>query len=141
MTTAVFADGEPVDPDKLRNLQLQINDIKQQAADAYSLSQATANDITVLRVMHVQGGQIKFPNGLKKGIPNKEDVPHKWGANYTASFITATPRPGPNESIISWSIGGTFDSEVLTVFVNKDYPKPVAFNYISIGEKRITTTG
>ena len=141
MTTAVFADGEPVDPDKLRNLQNKINDIKQQSDDAYRLSQATANDITILKVMHVHPGQVKFPNGLTKGANNKEEIPHQWGANYTASFITATPRPGPGKIITSWSIGGTFDSEVLTVYASEDYKKAVAFNYISIGEKRITPTG
>lgn len=141
MTTEVFQDGEPVDPDKLRKLQNQINDIKQTAADAYSLSQATANDITVLKVMHVAAGQVKFPTGLTKGSNNKEEIPHQWGANYTSSFITATPRPGPGKIITSWSVGGPFDAEVLTVHASEDYKKAVAFNFISIGEKRITTTG
>jgi hypothetical protein len=141
MTTEVFQDGEPVDPDKLRNLQNQINDIKQTSADAYSLSKATANDITVLKVMHVHAGQVKFPNGLKKGGDNKQEIPHQWGANYTAAFITATPRPGPGKAITSWAIGGAFGAEVLQVFAAENYTKPVAFNYISIGEKRITPEG
>lgn len=139
MTTEVFADGEPVDPTKLRSLQSQINAIKKTADTSYALSQSTANDITILKVMHIAAGQVKFPSLKKSGI-NKIDIPHEWGSNYKASFVVATPRITGSKAITGWAISGPFDSEVLTVYCNADVNEPVAFNWISAGQRIITAT-
>jgi len=139
MTTEVFQDGEPVDPDKLRGLQNQINAIKKTADSSYALSQSTANDITVLKVMHLAAGQMKFPS-LKKGGNNRLEIPHEWGSNYKASFVVATPRITGSKSITGWAISGKFDSEVLTVYASADVNEPVVFNWISAGQKILTDT-
>jgi hypothetical protein len=136
MTTEVFQDGEPVDPQKLRSLQNQINEISKTADSAYSLSQTTANSVTILKVMHLAAGQVKFPS-LKKGANNRQDIPHQWGANYQASYTTATPRIVGSKSITGWAISGQMDSEVLTVYASADVNEPVAFNWMSAGEKKI----
>lgn len=86
----VFADGEPVDPQKLRQMQADINAIRLQSDQTYNLSKTTADDVVAPSVTHAKGYRVDFENGLKPGL-NTEDIVMDWNG-YTDVFLTATPR-------------------------------------------------
>ena len=111
----VFQDGEPVDAQKLRKMQADISAVMLKADETYSLSQATANDVSVLNVTHTKGYRVVFENGLNKDATgNTEDIIMDWNG-YTDVFLTATPRGSLHKYNLQWSISGGIGSFKLTV--------------------------
>jgi|694.fasta_scaffold03345_8 hypothetical protein len=113
--TEVFQDGEPVDAQKLRKMQADISAALMKAEDTYSLSKATANDVSVLNVTHTKAYRVVFENGLNKdSAGNTEDIIMDWNG-YTDVFLTATPRGNLYKYNLQWSITGGIGSFKLTV--------------------------
>jgi hypothetical protein len=135
--TVVFEDGEPVDPQKLRDLQAQIDAIKLTANESYDLSQTTANSVTTLSVMHLRADSVSFENGLKKG-PNSIDIDLTWGPNYEALYTVATPRIDPNKMNIRWGISGADGNQKLYVWSESNQSGKITFHWLSAGKKRVS---
>jgi len=111
----VFQDGEPVDAQKLRKMQSDISAVMQKAEDTYSLSKATANDVSVLNVTHTKAYRVVFENGLNKGYEgNTENIIMDWNG-YTDVYLTASPRGNLYKYNLRWSITGGIGSFKLTV--------------------------
>lgn len=91
MVGSVFADGEPVDPIKLQNLQDQINEIKQTAQTAYELSSKTIDGTTVSYVYHTKAGVEKFEN-VVSGKLYTSQIDLEWSGDYSDVYTVATPR-------------------------------------------------
>ena len=141
-----FADGEPVDPKKLENLQNQIDDIKLKSDESYNLSKSTAGDVSKLAVMHLRAGVVSFDNGIGKGKPNlTRNIPLAWEPEYEAVFVVATPRfqdPSTKNDII-YSITGTGTAggtTTLHVFSSTGIAGKVEFHWLSAGRKPISSS-
>lgn len=137
--TVTFADGEPVDPKKLQDLQTQIDQIKLQSDESYNLSTTTANSVTKLSVMHLNADVAVFENGLVGGKVNTIEIELGWGADYEVAYVVATPRlQDPKTNNIRWSISGNKDSTKLNVYAEKNVKGPINFHWISAGKKIVS---
>jgi hypothetical protein len=135
-----FADGEPVDPQKLRKMQVDISNLLSTANDAYSLSKATAKDVNVLNITHIKALRIDFENGLNPGY-NEEKIIVDFNG-YTDVFITASPRGGAtHRHDITWSVSGVIGNFTLHVTNNtKQKITGVKFDIIAAGTKPSKTS-
>jgi hypothetical protein len=136
----VFQDGEPVDPQKLRSLQIQIDNISLKASSAYDLSKTTSEDVSVLSVMHLKAGVVEFENGLTAGFNNSETLDIGWGADYVASYVSLTPGGNLYKYNIRYSVSGVFGSQKINVWSEKLVPGPVRFHWLSAGKKVLPST-
>lgn len=135
--TVTFQDGEPVDPKKLQDLQSQIDDLKKQSTDAYSLSQTTADGLSKLVNFQIKAGVAPFENGLKKG-ENSIAIPLNWAPEFQLVYIVATPRlQKPWQNNVRWSFSGSRDTTSLNVYAEKEVTGTVNFHWISVAEKEI----
>lgn len=82
-----FADGEPVDPQKLRNLQSQITEVKATAGAAYNLISTTANGQTTSSVFHTRSGELDFEN-VKSGSLRTEGLDFAWDSTVYRNPVT-----------------------------------------------------
>ncbi len=135
--TVTFQDGEPVDPKKLQDLQTQIDDILLKSTEAYDLSKTTAEDVTVLSVMHLRAGTVEFENGLTAGFNNSINIDTDWGPNYVASYLTVTPAGNLYKYNIRYSVSGAINAQKLNVWSEKLVPGPVRFHWLSGGKKNL----
>ena len=134
----VFADGEPVDPSKLRSLQEQIDDIRLKSEQSYNLSEQNTKDIKQLAVYHLKAGVVTFAQGLKAGLNPAIDIELNWGAEYTTAFVTASPRlKDPESNNIRWSLSGSWTDTKLHVWSAKDINAAINFHWISAGQKLV----
>jgi hypothetical protein len=137
-----FADGEPVDPKKLENLQNQIDAIKMRSDESYDLSKATAGDVSKLAVMHLRAGFVSFDNGIGKGKSNSRNIPLAWEPEYEAVFVVATPRfQDPSKNDLRYSITGTGTSggtTTLHVYSSTGIAGKVEFHWLSAGRKPVS---
>jgi len=134
-----FADGEPVDPQKLRNLQSQITEIKATAGAAYNLISTTANGQTTNSVFHTRSGEIDFEN-VKSGSVLTLGLDFAWDSTVYKNPVTvATARiSDPKANEVRVGIKGIFAPIVCIYYSGKPDPKPlITVNWISSAEKII----
>jgi hypothetical protein len=135
----VFADGEPVDPQKLRQMQADINAIRLQSDQTYQLTKTTADDVVALSITHTQGYRVDFENGLKPGL-NTEDIILDF-SGYTDVYLTATPRGNGHKFNLQWSISGGIGSHKLNVNnLTKETITGVKFDVVAAGMKPAKTS-
>lgn len=142
MAIEIFADGEPVDPIKLQNLQTQISAISLQASDAYSISTSTRDNVNDNVLYHIRAGSVTLPKGSGPGlIKGGIEIPTRWSAEYTNVYTVITPRlSNPTSYDISYSLSGTeVDTPILNIFVSgtKATTYEIKFHWISAGEKSV----
>lgn len=136
--TVTFQDGEPVDPKKLQDLQIQIDELKKQSAETYNLTQTTAGKLASISFFYAKGGVVEFPEGLKAG-KNTIAIPLDWAPGIKAAYVVATPRlQDPKVNNIRWSISGGQTSTLLNVYSEKAISAKINFHWISVGEKDLT---
>ena len=134
----VFSDGEPVDPQKLRSLQEQIDAIRLKSEQSYNLSEQNVKDIKVISIMHLKAGVVTFAAGLKAGLNTAIDIELGWGDGYLAAFTTVTPRlKDPKSSNVRWSLSGDKNITKLHVWSEKDINTAVNFHWVSGGQKAV----
>ena len=104
---STFADGEPVDPQKLRDLQAQISEIKAISGNAYNLISTTVNGVKQESVIHTVSGVIEIEN-VKSGSEGNVSTGHTWNASDYTDFVTvATPKlQSPKTDEVRVSIKG-----------------------------------
>lgn len=142
MAIEIFADGEPVDPIKLQNLQTQISAISSQAEDAYSISTRTRDNVNDNVLYHIRAGSVTLPKGSGPGlIKGGIEIPTRWSEAYTNVYTVITPRlSDPTSYDISYSLSGTeVDTPILKIFVSgtKATTYDIKFHWISAGEKSV----
>lgn len=141
MAIEIFADGEPVDPIKLQNLQTQISAISSQASDAYSISTSTRDNVNDNVLYHVRAGSVTLPKGTKPGTASPIPIPTRWDAAYTNVYTVITPRlANPSAFDITYSLSGTeVDTPTLNIFVGGKAATTydIKFHWISAGEKSV----
>lgn len=136
----VFADGEPVDPQKLRYLQNQINEVRATAGNAYNLISTTINGNLVNRTYHHRSGTVTFKN-LASG---KNSTPASCGFTWDSSkyedpVTVVTPvKDDLGSGNDQWIFAVIGDYEPKVVVYYKDgaskplaYPGPLKVNWIS----------
>lgn len=142
MAGEVFADGEPVDPKKLQNLQNQIDLIKDRSDESYNLSKTTAGDIETLGIHHIRAGEVEFENGIDAKKTESVDIQPGWGSEYTQAFVVASPRlTQPGKSLIRWSLSGSATAGGVTklnVYAEAKISGPFKFHWISAAIKPST---
>ena len=134
-----FADGEPVDPQKLRNIQSQITEIKATAGAAYNLISTTANGQTTNSVFHTRSGEIDFEN-VKSGSLVNLGLDFAWDSTVYKNPVTvATAKiQDPKANEVRVSVKGSFAPVIYIYYEGKPSPKPlITINWISSAEKII----
>lgn len=134
-----FADGEPVDPQKLRNLQSQITEIKATSGAAYNLISTTANGQTTNSVFHTRSGDINFEN-VKSGTMLTQGLDFAWDTSVYKNPITvATAKiSDPKANEVRVSVKGAFAPIICIYYSGKPDPKSlITVNWISAAEKII----
>ena len=137
----VWADGEPADPKKLENLQIQIDNIKDISDQSYALSKTTAGDFVSIGIPNTRAGVVRFENGINTKDPVSVDVNPGWGEEYTDAFIVASPKlQNPKSSNIRWSIyGDVTNNGTAKIVVYSDVKLgPFNFNWVSVALKPST---
>lgn len=86
--TTVFADGEPVDPQKLRDLQTQITEIRSTAGSAYNLIATTINGATKNYTYHSQSNYIEFTNLSSGGAAKEKSAGIVWDQSKYENPVT-----------------------------------------------------
>jgi hypothetical protein len=132
-----FADGEPVDPQKLRNLQSQITEIKATAGAAYNLISTTANGQTTNSVFHTRSGEIDFEN-VKSGSLSTQGLDFAWDSTVYKNPVTvATAKiSDPKTHEVRVAVKGAFAPVVNIYYSGKPDPKPlITITWISSAEK------
>ncbi len=137
----IFADGEPVDPIKLQNLQTQISEISLKASDAYSISTSTRDNVNDNVLYHIRAGRVILPKGTLPGAASPINIPTRWDAAYTNVYTVITPRLTNTKAFdITYSLSGTeVDTPTLNVFVGGKVATTydINFHWISAGEKSV----
>lgn len=134
-----FADGEPVDPQKLRNLQSQITEIKATAGAAYNLISTTANGQTTSSVFHTRSGSIDFEN-VKSGSLRTEGLDFAWDSTvYKKPVTVATAKiQDPKANEVRIGVKGEFAPVINIYYEGKPDTKPlITIYWISSAEKII----
>ena len=141
MAIEIFADGEPVDPIKLQNLQTQISEISLKTEDAYSISTSTRDNLNDNVLYHIRAGSVTLPKGTKPGKASPIPIPTRWSEVYTNVYTVITPRlSNPSAFDITYSLSGTeVDTPTLNIVVGgKDATTyDIKFHWISAGEKSV----
>lgn len=139
----VFADGEPVDPQKLRNLQSQINEIRATAGNAYNLISTTVNGATKNYTYHHVSGVAEI-KGLKSGSENEISCGFTWDSSkYEDPVTVATPKlENPGSDTIKVAIKGEFEPRI-QVYYKDGGTTGAAFpllriNWISSAKYKVT---
>ena len=135
----IFQDGEPVDVKKLNDMQIEINNLKSTANDAYSLSKATAQDVNVLNVTHVKTMRVEFETGFVAKKQDYKEIKLDF-AGYSDVFLVATPRNPAYKYDLQWSISGGINSHRLYVLSNVNISIPIKFDVIAAGIKPSKTS-
>jgi len=135
----VFRDGEPVDPQKLRNLQQQITDVQAVAGSAFNLANKNSDGTTETFQFITRSDTITFEN-LKNGSILSEAV--ELGFVQGDLVITvATPRYSkPNFYKVNVSLSGPRLSPTINVSqtnVDKKTMEKLVIDYISVGKRKI----
>lgn len=135
--SVVFADGEPVDPYKLRKLQDQITEVTAVAGNAYNLISTTVNGNTTSSVFHSRGGTLEFDKIAKDSL-NEKSCGFSWDSTlYKRAFTVATPRIGnPKETIVRVSVTSGTGGFSPTVHVYcSEKREQLLVDWISVAEK------
>jgi hypothetical protein len=129
----VFADGEPVDPQKLRNLQSQINEIRATAGNAYNLISTTVSGNTVNRTFHHRSGFIVMKNLASGKVTGPVSCGFTWDSSkYEEPVTVVTPiLESPGTDTWSFSVSGTFEPKIYAYYKDSA-SKPAAFPSITI---------
>lgn len=109
----VFADGEPVDPQKLRALQSQINEIRATAGNAYNLISTTVNGNTENFTYHHRSGMVSFKN-IKSGSSIESSCGFTWDSSkYEDPVTVVTPKlDNPGNDDIRVAIKGEYEPRI-----------------------------
>jgi hypothetical protein len=130
----IFEDGEPVDVKKLNDMQIEINELKSTANDAYSLSKTTSESVNILNVTHVKTMRVEFETGLVAKKQDYRDLRFDFNG-YTDAFLVATPRHPMYKYDLKYSISGSIGSFRLYVLSDVAINVPVKFDIIAAGIK------
>jgi len=130
----IFEDGEPVDVKKLNDMQIEINELKSTANEAYSLSKATSENVNILNVTHVKTTRVEFETGLVAKKQDYRDLRLDFNG-YTDVFLVATPRHPMYKYDLKYSISGSIGSFKLYVLSDVAINVPVKFDIIAAGIK------
>lgn len=140
-----FADGEPVDPQKLRSLQEQISEIKATAGAAYNLISTTVNGQTTASVFHTRSGYLDFQN-VQSGSVKSEGLDFTWDSTQYKNPITvATVKlSDPKNDEVRVAVKGEFAPIINFYYynaTNKTKVMPlIRVNWISSAEKIVQTS-
>jgi hypothetical protein len=141
----VFADGEPVDPQKLRALQQQVNEIRATAGNAYNLISTTINGSTKNFTFHHRSGFVEFKN-LTSGKADGYEIScgFTWDSSkYEDPVTVCTPKlnnPGAND--IRVSVQGEFEPKIQVWYKDGNTKAPAPFpllrvNWISSAKYKV----
>ena len=128
----VFADGEPVDPQKLRNLQSQINEVRATAGNAYNLISTTVNGSTKNYTFHTRSGVSEIKS-VKSGDTREVSCGFTWDSSkYEDPVTVATIQyDSPGSDDIRLAIKGEFEPRIL-VYYKDGNSKPAALSLLRI---------
>jgi len=140
----VFADGEPVDPQKLRGLQQQVNEIRATAGNAYNLISTTINGATRNFTFHHRSGVVEFKNMASGAEAKPASCGFTWDSSkYEDPVTVCTPKldnPGAND--IRVSVKGDFSPEIQAWYKDGNAKTPAPFpllrvNWISSAKYKV----
>ena len=130
----VFADGEPVDPQKLRNLQAQINEVRATAGNAYNLISTTVNGSTKNYTFHTRSGVAEIKN-IKSGDTEREvSCGFTWDSSkYEEPVTVATIKyENPGADDIRLAIKGEFEPKIQVYYKDGNTKTPGALSLLRI---------
>ena len=129
----VFADGEPVDPQKLRNLQSQINEVRATAGNAYNLISTTINGNTVNRTFHHRSGTVTFKSLASGKVSGPVSCGFTWDSSKYEDPVTVVTPVLDNPGIDTWafSVSGDFEPKIYAYYKDSA-TKPAAFSVIKV---------
>jgi len=138
----VFADGEPVDPQKLRSLQSQISEIRATAGNAYNLISTTVNGTTQNYTYHHRSGMISFKN-LKSGSTVEQTCGFTWDSSkYEDPVTVITPKlENPGADDIRVAVRGEYEPRIQVYYKDggtQNAAKPLLnVNFISSAKFKV----
>jgi hypothetical protein len=140
--TETFADGEPVDPQKLRSLQTQINEIRATAGNAYNLISTTVNGSTVNTTFHHRSGFVELKN-LISGKETEISCGFTWDSTkYEDPVTVATPKlESPGADDVRIAIKGEYEPRIQVYYKDGggNLPKSLLrVNWISSAKYKVT---
>lgn len=136
----VFADGEPVDPQKIRALQVQILEVQKQANTAFTLSSRTIDSGSQQYVYHTQAGVESFNNVKGSAEPQTGQIELAWGSDYDQVYTVATPRLKNPKLDIRVTFTGDIRQPTMVVYYNATSDKKIEtlnVHWVSVARKLI----
>lgn len=136
----VFADGEPVDPQKIRALQDQILEVQKQANTAFTLSSRTIESGSQQYVYHTQAGVESFNNVKGSAEPQTGQIELAWGSDYDQVYTVATPRLKNPKLDIRVTFTGDIRQPTMVVYYNATSDKKIEtlnVHWVSVARKLI----
>lgn len=139
----VFADGEPVDPQKLRNLQAQVNEIRATAGNAYNLISTTINGATRNFTFHHRSGVAEIKNIASGATDREVSCGFTWDASkYEDPVTVATIKyENPGADDIRLAIKGDYEPRIQVYYKDgNSKPAPLSslrINWISSAKYKV----